>query len=256
MIRELTEDEVLAIQKIDFSRFRVSVPLVPPQQNNNINNIPTTKTTTVTSGNNDVKDFVKGTKRDKTQYDILKDERQFDSWYIAILIMARSHEITDALDATYVPNASDKELFEKKLSFTYTVLHHTLNTDMGITLVRKHKDTGNAQKVWSEFNTYMKKSTKGQILSSDLLSWITSARYDNTWKGSTQTFILYWINKVQEYDSYCTTANLLSDELKLQLLQNAVKGVTSLRQVRVNADHAVAEGRSKMTYQQYIPLLL
>jgi hypothetical protein len=199
--------------------------------------------------NNDVKDFAKGIKRDRTQYEILKDERQFETWYLGFIIMARSHDILDVFDDTYVPTADDKALFEKKQYYAYTVLHHTLKIDMGKIMVRKHKDTGDAQKLW-------RKSTKAQILSTDLLSWITSTKYDNSWRGPTQNYILYWLNCISEYDSYCTTANTMSDEIKLQLLQNVVKDVSSLRQVRINADHAVAEGRPKMTYQQYIPLLL
>jgi hypothetical protein len=39
-------------------------------------------------------------------------------------------------------------------------------------------------------------------------------------------------------------------------LQNAVKEVSSLRQVRINAEHEVAEGRPRITYQHYIPLVL
>jgi hypothetical protein len=219
----LSDDEVMKITKEHFDTYRMSLPLTSGKSNTRSSSTITNPSVT----NSDVKDFIKGNK-DKTQYDLLKDERQFDTWYLSFLTMARSHKITNVLDESYVPSAEDKPLFDELVSFTYTVLHHTLKTDMGITLVKKHHRTGDAQKLWSEFISYMKKSTKAQIASTDILSWITSARYDSTWRGTTQTFVLYWLNRVLEYDSYCTTTTMLNDEVKLQLLQNAVKEVTSL----------------------------
>jgi hypothetical protein len=40
------------------------------------------------------------------------------------------------------------------------------------------------------------------------------------------------------------------------MLQNALHDEADLRQVRINSDHAVAEGRPPLPYQQYLPLLL
>jgi hypothetical protein len=62
---------------------------------------------------------------------------------------------------------------------------------MGITLVKKHHETGDAQKLWTESVTYMKKSTKAQILLANILSWITTSKYDSTWCGPAQGFILH-----------------------------------------------------------------
>jgi hypothetical protein len=171
--------------------------------NNSINNNNNTPSTHVASTpiNTDAKDFIKGNKHDKTQYDVLKDECQFDNWYLSFLIMAHSHKIMDVLEATYVPSATDQEAFHEKVSFTFTVLHHALKMDLGVTLVKKHHETGDAQKLWTEFVTYMKKSTKVQILSANILSWIMTSKYDAEWRGPAQGFILYWLNKVLEYNS-------------------------------------------------------
>jgi hypothetical protein len=176
----LEDNEVLLIKKIDFDRYRIATPI--PRQN-----IPTSYSTSTKASpsinptiNNDVKDFAKGIKQDKTQYEVLKDERHFETWYLGFIIVARSHDILDVFDDTYILNADDKALFEKKQYYAYTGLHNTLTIDMGKTMVRKHKDTGDAQKLWKEFITYMRTSTKAQILSTDLLSWITSTKYDSS----------------------------------------------------------------------------
>jgi hypothetical protein len=48
---------------------------------------------------------------------------------------------------------------------------------------------------------YMKTSTKAEHTANELLAWLTTAKYDSTWRGSSQGFVLYWINRMQEYDN-------------------------------------------------------
>jgi hypothetical protein len=115
----------------------------------------------------------------------------------------------------------------------------------------------NAQRIRTDFVKYMKTSTKTQITSSELLAWLTLSNYDSKWKGNTQNYILDWYNCMQEYRTYCTDSNdHFTDGQKLKMLQNAVHDVPDLQQVRINADHAVAEGRKRPTYGQYNDLLL
>jgi hypothetical protein len=54
--------------------------------------------------------------------------------------------------------------------------------------------------VWEYFVENAKSSTKAQIVSLEILAWLTSAKYDLTWKGTSETFIPYWLTKAQEYD--------------------------------------------------------
>jgi hypothetical protein len=103
----------------------------------------------------------------------------------------------------------------------------------------------------------MKISTKAQIASSESLAWLTLSKYDLNWKVNTRNYILYWHNCMQEYETYCTDSNdHFTDSQKLKMLQNTVHDVPDLRQVCINADHAVAEGRKRLTYGQYNDLLL
>jgi hypothetical protein len=62
---------------------------------------------------------------------------------------------------------------------------------MGNTLVRRHQETYNAKLIWKEYTEYMKLSTKAQHDSAKLLSWLTTHKYDDSWKGNTRTFFLY-----------------------------------------------------------------
>ena len=68
---------------------------------------------------------------------------------------------------------------------------------------------------------------------------------------------MYWLNKVLEYDNYIQNdADRFSDVTKLIMLQNTVNDIPELRQVKINAELEVAKGGNRLTFQQYVPLLL
>ena len=79
--------------------------------------------------------FRKGIKREETAYPTLKDERYFDSFSRSLYITAKTHEYEDVLDPEYTPPNSEKELFEAKQVFMFSVLDKHLLTDMGKTIV-------------------------------------------------------------------------------------------------------------------------
>jgi hypothetical protein len=204
--------------------------------------------------------FLKTGKRDKKDYDILMDERYYDNWQISFVAQARAHDIEHILDPSFTPvNDQEAKLVKQKQQFAYTVLYTTLKTDMWKTIVRKLQYTGDAQRVWYEFTNYMKQSTRAKYSASKLLTWLTSNKYDRTWKGSALSFILYWVNQALQYDAFVTDpANYLSDYQKQNFLQNAVYNVPELRQVRISCDIAESHDNTKspVAYQQYLNLLL
>ena len=250
----LTNQDVLQFTHDEWTQFRMDSLKINPT-------IGTTGNGTKIGSNNlnsELQNFIKGVKRDKTQYQEIKDERHFDNWQRSFLATVRSHRIENVFNSTYVPSTpEEKLLFQEQLKFAYTVLDATLKTDMGKALVRKYEYTFDAQKIWQEFVADARNSTKAQIASSDILSYITSAKYDNTWKGTSSGFILYWINKVREYDTFIDDpTEKFSNTQKLAMLQNTVSDVPELRQVRISAELEVAKGGQRLDYNQYTSLLL
>ena len=255
----LNNDVLLAATKDDWDEFRITSRDVRKSIDANVLKKQTnTKYGRNNVTNNELSNFIKGIKRDKTQYNEFKDERNFENWKRSFLATARSHRIDDVFNSQYLPTSfEDMEVFEEKQKFAFSVLDATLKSDMGKSLVRKYEDTFNAQMIWKEFVEYMKTSTKAQISSADILSWITSAKYDNTWKGTSNGFVLYWMNKVQDYDNFIIDQrDRFSENQKLSMLQNTVNDIPELRQVRTNMELEVAKGGNRLSYQQYINLLL
>ena len=65
----------------------------------------------------------------------------FDSFSRSHYITAKSHECDEVHDPDYTPSNSEKELFEAKQIFLFSVLDKHLITDMGKTIVRKYGHT-------------------------------------------------------------------------------------------------------------------
>ena len=118
--------------------------------------------------------FRKGIKREETAYPTLKDERYFDSFSSSLYITAKSHECEDVLDPEYTPSNSEKELFEAKQVFMFSVLDKHLLTDMGKTIVRKYVHTTDAQSVWKHFQEHMKSSSQGASEKRRLTQYVTN----------------------------------------------------------------------------------
>ena len=71
--------------------------------------------------------FRKGIKREETSYPTLKDERYFDSLSRSLYITTKSHECDEILGPDYTPSNSEKELFETKQIFMFSVLDKLIN---------------------------------------------------------------------------------------------------------------------------------
>ena len=77
--------------------------------------------------------FKKGIKREIAAYLSLKDERYFDGFKRSLFIVAKTHECSEVLDPNYTPGSEheEKELFEAKQTFMFSVFNANLQTDMG-----------------------------------------------------------------------------------------------------------------------------
>ena len=104
---------------------------------------------------------------------------------------------------------------------------------------------------------YATGSTQVALESSNLLSYIiTSTFTDANWRGTTQSFILNWCDKLRKYEKLIPAKDHFTDPVKKIMLENAVRGVEDLHNVKTKGDHDVAHGKSPLTYQQYKHLLL
>ena len=82
----------------------------------------------------------------------------------------------------------------------------------------------------------MSTSTKANVVSSIILTYITTAEFVNdTWNGSSESFILHWQKQVSEYKNVVDIVDRCSNKIKRSMLENDVDGLAELRNVKTAA---------------------
>ena len=204
--------------------------------------------------------FRKGIKREETAYPTLKDERYFHSFSRSLYITAKSHECEDVLDPEYTPSNSEKELFEAKQVFMFSVLDKHFLTDMGKTIVRKYVHRTDEQSVWKDFQEHMKSSSKGASEKTRLTQYVTHTVLDDNYNGTIEQFVLHFNEQFKQLEEISEESEHFPPQIKLQLLQNAVRPINDLRIVETLDEYqsiTTGYGRSSSRkYQTYYDLLI
>ena len=204
--------------------------------------------------------FKKGIKREETSYPTPKDERYFDGVSRSLYITAKSHECEQVLDPDYTPNNAEKDLFEAKQIFMFSVFDKHLLTDMGKTIVRKYVHTTDAQSVWKDFQDHMKSSSKGASEKRRLTQYVTNTTLDDNYKGTTEQFVLHFNEQFRQLEEISDPSEHFPPQIKLQLLQNAVRPIDDLRIVEtLDEFQSITTGygrSSSLKYQTYYTLLI
>ena len=204
--------------------------------------------------------FRKGIKKEETAYPTLKDERYFDSFSRSSYITAKSHECEDVLDPEYTPSNSEKELFDAKQVFIFSVLDKHLLTDMGKTIVRKYVNKTDAQSVWKDFQEHMKSSSKGASEKRRLTQYVTNTVLDDNYKGTTEQLVLHFNEQFRQLEEISEESEHFPPQIKLQLLQNAVRPINDLGIVEtLDKFQSITTGYGRssiLKYQTYYDLLI
>ena len=175
--------------------------------------------------------FKKGIKRDVAAYPSLKDERYFDGFKRSLFIVAKTHECNEVLDPNCTPGSEpdEKELFEAKQTFMFSVFIANLQTDMGKTIVRRHLANTDAQAVWKELSEHKRTSSKGPTEKRRLTQYVTNTVLDDNFKGTTEQFVLHFNEQFRQFEEISEDSERLPPTVKLTLLQTAVRSINDLR---------------------------
>ena len=97
------------------------------------------------------------------------------------------------LSVTYqLTTLEETQLFDQKKSFVYAVFNKVVQTDIRKSYVREHEDDYDTQVVYRKLLYFAKRSTKSEFTKDKLVEFITTAKLDSRWKGTSEGFILYW----------------------------------------------------------------
>jgi hypothetical protein len=122
------------------ARLRTTAPYTP-------STAPTPTSTTSHPAPSPLDLFIK---RDPSVYPALKDELWHDNWHRSFANQARVQDLSDVLNAAYVPTTSaENDLFQEKQKFLYAVLESKVETAKGKTIIRKHESSFDVQKAYA-----------------------------------------------------------------------------------------------------------
>ena len=141
-----------------------------------------------------------------------------------------------------------------------SVLDKHLLTDMGKTIVRKYVHTTDAQSVWKDFQEHMKSSSKGASEKRRLTQYVTNTVLDDNYKGTTEQFVLHFNEQFRQFEQISEESEHFPPQIKLQLLQNAVRPINDLKIVEtLDEFQSITTGygrSSSLKYQTYYDLLI
>ena len=175
--------------------------------------------------------FKKGIKREIAAYPSLKDERYFDGFKRSLFIVPKTHKCNEVLDPNYTPGREpeEKEPFEAKQTFMFSVFNAILQTDMGKTIVRRHLANTDAQAVWKVLSQHMRTSSRGVSEKRRLTQYVTNTVLDDNFKGTTEQFVLHFNEQFRQLEEISEDDERLPPTVKLTLLQTAVMSINDLR---------------------------
>ena len=235
-------------------RFRVNIaPTLPPDA------APSAQVTKPPPVINDpLRDWKKGIKCDMSIFKEMKKTKEWEQWDTQFRADVTTQGLRNILDPNYIPATyDDKMLFREQQHYMYAVFIRVLKMDKGKAIVRKYKGTFDAQSIYRELQEYALQSTQAVIDANTLLQYITTASLsDGTWNGTTEQFVLHWLEQVRLYEELVDASAALSDSIKLTLLTNAVHGHTKLSSVHNVAIQLPSHFGHAVDFTKYAELLL
>jgi len=258
--KPIPPDEWDSVTAAEFQAFRFSDYLQQITLGGRNDKVGSPNSSNGTSTKSPAELFVQGIRKDPSAYPTLHKDTLYDNWIREFSAVGSAHGLDSLFDNSYVP-ADDKEeeLFEKQQKFLFSVLCAKLKTSTGQDLVRNHTAKRDAQAILAELADYHHNSTKAGINSGDLLTYITSAKLGpgSTWNGTTEDFILNWVNKTRLYDANLTDPLMkLHEDLKKTMLENAVQPIPFLANVKQQEAQLKVAGNPPLGFNGYLKLLI
>jgi hypothetical protein len=205
-------------------------------------NHPTAATTTQYTSS--ASSFQRGIKINISDYNKLKDDKQWHKWTEQIASIASLHQMNNVLNADYTPGTQEEiELFGSHNRFMYTVFSECVQTSKGKICIRAHSKTMDGQATFKELNKIYNDSISVSLVSASLRADLITNKLDNSYKKSSKTFLMGWSHKIMDLESI--ENNLVPDKDKRTWLTTALSGHKELSGAIRNA--MVVEMTTKAT---------
>ena len=220
----------------------------PTAPTNNVNSSQTNPDTAIVSTTTRApkslaSEFRRGIKREKSAYIILIDEKNWNSWKRWTIATMYAHGCQNVANPNYKAKTLDESLLlREQNNFMYDVFATILQTTMGAYFIAIHEDNRDAQAVWKDYSTHMKTSRRADMQIEELMSALTSLRLSQNYRGTTQKFLIDWLDKMMQYEKMTPLEAHFSQTVKKAMLQNAVQEFKVFKQVKTQEQIEIVRG--------------
>ena len=146
--------------------------------------------------------FQRGIKINISDYSKLKDDKQWHKWTEQISSIASLHQTGNVLNSDYSPSTQEEiELFGSHNRFMYTVFSECVQTSKGKICIRAHSKTMDGQATYKELNKAYNDSVSVSLVAASLRADLITNKLDNTYKKSSETFLMAWSHKIMDLES-------------------------------------------------------
>ena len=198
-------------------------------------------------------EFRKGIKCDKGHENVLRDKKQWDEWKRQTIAMIYTHGCENITSISYTPSdPGEILLFRKQNKYMIDIFTSILQTPMVKYIVYNHEGTRDAQKVWADYVKHMRTSTKADMEIEDLMTQLTSTCLTTNYTGTTQNFIIDWLDKRQKYEELTARDSHFLETMKKAMIQNTLADFSSFRNVKLTEQMDIAKVAEPIPYLQYI----
>ena len=233
----------------NFISFRINIPpFLPPDVTP-----PAVVTQPSPATSDPLRDWERGVKPDMSIFRELKNVKEWEQWDTQFRADVTTQGLSHVLDSNFRPQTfEDKVLLREQQKYLYGVFLHVLRTDKGKDIARKYKSTFDCQSIYRELQEYATDSTQAT-----LLQYITTACIDDgSWNGTTEQFVLHWMEQVHLYEDLVDPTAALVDAVKVSLISDSVRGHPKLSGVYNVAAQLASQSGQHVDYDQYANLLL
>jgi hypothetical protein len=193
-------------------------------------------------------------------YKEYKDTADYSAWKASTVAALRAHGLALLVaHPPYQPDPNDPFAVEdwwSKQAFGYMMLDQRVLTTTGRRIVQSYRWTGDAQSVFRDLELEAHSSTQAALSASDLLSKMTTLRYDGRSSKTAITFITEFEAMIDRYNEQQSDNHMILTTLfRKTLLQNAVADISMLLDVSNQDKQAMARGAPSLDWHEYLHLI-
>ena len=174
-------------------------------------------------------DFLKGIKRDVTQYQEFTDDKKWLLWKRHLKAMAPIHGLECILQQDYKPETeADQALFKQQQNFAFSIFSRCLKTSKSLKFLRDFENTRDAYKLYHALVEAYEGGVTQELHEETVRDQLQKLQLNSAWNRSLESFLVTFEHKLLDLTEI--TKEPPKDEDKRKWLTAAIRGHEGLYQ--------------------------